>query len=193
MSIENLRGNLHDIETLHIEEMMEALTRQAGKRLNLPGGLIFAVEYDRYLLGSDLSALAPFPQLEGDFLLNVPGETRIPGWLVKSEIVKPVDVEKEIASDNFSSCFDVDRTGTELAVRTRRRGDRFQPLGMEQPKKLGEFMIDARIPVAWRDRIPLICSPNQIIWVAGYRIDDRVKVTPSTRRVLCLKMERVSN
>lgn len=191
LSIENLRGDIRDIEALHIEEIMDALSKQAGKRLNLPGGLIFAVEYDRYLLGSDLSALAPFPQLEGDFMLNVPGETRIPGWLVKSKY-KPADIEKE-TPDNFRACFDMDKIGTELVIRTRRRGDRFQPLGMEQPKKLGEFMIDARIPVAWRDRIPLVCSTRQIIWVAGYRIDDRVKVTPYTSRILCLEMKRDSD
>ena len=62
-------------------------------------------------------------------------------------------------------------------MRARQRGDRFQPLGMGQLKKVGEFMLDAAYPKAWRDRIPIIYSPQQIIWVAGWRIDERVKVT----------------
>ena len=77
-----------------------------------------------------------------------------------------------------------------MVVRSRQPGDRFQPLGMSQPKKLGEFMIDAKIPHAWRERIPVVYSPQQILWVVGWRIDDRVKVTQDTRRVLCLKFER---
>ena len=51
-------------------------------------------------------------------------------------------------------------------------------------------MIDARIPTAWRGRVPPVCSHEQILWVVGWRIDDRVKVTESTRRVLWLEFER---
>jgi len=64
---------------------------------------------------------------------------------------------------------------------------------MSQPKKLGEFMIDAKIPHAWRQRIPLVCSPQHILWVVGWRIDDRVKVIDSTRQILCLKFERTKS
>ena len=84
----------------------------------------------------------------------------------------------------------MDKTGNKLSVRSRKRGDRFQPLGMSQPKKLGEFMIDAKIPKAWRGRIPLVCSPQHILWVVGWRIDDRVKVTEDTKQILCLKFEQ---
>ena len=49
-------------------------------------------------------------------------------------------------------------------------------------------MIDARIPRAWRQRIPIVCSPGQILWVVGWRIDERVKVTETTKLVLRLKM-----
>ncbi|MBA7713134.1 hypothetical protein ES703_122133 [subsurface metagenome] len=90
----------------------------------------------------------------------------------------------------FTAYFDLDKTGDKLVVRGRKTGDRFQPLGMSQPKKLGEFMIDAKIPQAWRERIPLVCSPQHILWVVGWRIDDRVKVTEQTKQILRLKFER---
>ncbi|GAI04221.1 unnamed protein product, partial [marine sediment metagenome] len=61
-----------------------------------------------------------------------------------------------------------------------------------QPKKLGEFMIDAKIPRIWRQQVPLVCSPQHILWIVGWRIDDRVKVTESTKQILCLKFERLS-
>ncbi len=51
-------------------------------------------------------------------------------------------------------------------------------------------MIDAKIPQSWRQHIPIVSSPNHIVWVVGYRIDDRVKVTPDTKRVLCLEFQR---
>jgi tRNA(Ile)-lysidine synthase len=93
--------------------------------------------------------------------------------------------------DNASTAhFDRDKVGHKLTVRFRRPGDRFQPLGMSQPKKVGEFMIDAKIPAAWRQRIPLVCSPQHILWVVGWRIDDRVKVTEATKQVLRLEFNR---
>jgi len=88
--------------------------------------------------------------------------------------------------------FDFDKVEPELFVRQRQSGDRFQPLGMDMLKKLQHFMIDAKMPLILRERIPLVCSPEQIIWVVGWRIDDRVKVTETTERILRLEFTRLS-
>jgi len=195
-SIEKLLGNLMDIETRHIEEIMDALTKPAGKRINLPGGLIFSVEYDKYLIGQDLAALSPFPILEGEFALKVPGETRLPGWRIEASVVDPSVVKGNgikgmgLINKDFTAYFDMGRAGDKLLVRSRKPGDKFQPLGMSQLKKLNEFMIDAKIPHSWRGRIPIVCSPEHILWVVGWRIDDRVKVTEGTKQVLRLEFKR---
>jgi len=184
LSLGKLSGSLKDIEARHIEEMMNALNKPAGRSLNLPGGLTLTIEYDRYLVGKEPLALAPFPPLETELPLSIPGETRLPGWQVSARITERQPTEED---DSLSACFDFDKTGDRLSVRNRRRGDRFQPLGMSQPKKLNRFMIDAKIPRHWRERVPVVSSPEHIVWVVGYRIDDRVKVTGETRQVLCLR------
>lgn len=187
-AIENLLGNLKDIESRHIEEIMDALAKPAGKRLSLPGGLIFSIEYNRYLMGSEPAALSPFPILGAELPLKLPGETVLPGWRIKATIISR---EQMTAKDeDFTAYLDYDKTGDKLLVRPRQPGDRFQPLGMNQPKKLGEFMIDAKIPSAWRQRIPIVCSPQHILWVVGWRIDERVKVSDNTKQILRLKFER---
>ena len=91
---------------------------------------------------------------------------------------------------DFTAYFDLGKTGDRLLVRPRQRGDRFQPLGLDQPKKVGEFMIDAKIPRAWRQQVPIVCSSKQILWLVGWRIDDRVKVTENTKQILCLKFQQ---
>ncbi|MFC1901757.1 tRNA lysidine(34) synthetase TilS [Chloroflexota bacterium] len=187
-AIEELRGSLKDIEAHHVEEIMDALKKPAGKNIVLPGGLTFTIEYDRYLLGPDAAALAPFPVLEGETGLKIPGKTVLPGWDIEATIADPPATEKQdVATEEFTARFDADTAGDTITVRHRRPGDRFQPLGMNQSKKLNQFMIDARIPQAWRRRVPIVCSPEQILWVVGWRLDERVKVTADTRRVLCLK------
>jgi tRNA(Ile)-lysidine synthase len=58
---------------------------------------------------------------------------------------------------------------------------------MSAPKKLHEFMVDAKILRSWRGRIPIVCAPQQIIWVVGWRIDDRVKLTEDSKDILRLE------
>jgi tRNA(Ile)-lysidine synthase len=190
-AIDELLGTLKDIETRHIEEVLESLDKPAGRRIALPEGLTFSIDYDRYLLGFNPENLTPFPELRDEFNLKVPGETVIPGWRIEAESKSREQIPERLdegKSNDFRAYFDKDKVGDKIVVRTRRRGDRFQPLGMEQTKKVGEFMLDARIPRVWRERVPLFCTPQQVIWIAGWRIDERVKVTRDTRQVLCLKL-----
>jgi len=189
-AVERLLGSAKDIEMRHIEEMFSLATKAAGKRLSIPGGLTFAIEYNRYLLTPDLAALSPLPPLKGEFPLNIPGKTSVPGWRVEASIVARKDMAEK---DDFTAYLDLAKSGDRLAVRTRKRGDRFQPLGLDQPKKLGEFMIDAKIPQAWRGRVPLVCSGEQILWVVGWRLDERAKVGEETKRVLRLRFEPVKS
>jgi len=186
-SVERLLGSAKDVEMRHIEEMLSLTAKPAGKRLSLPGGLTFSVEYNRYLLTSDLAALSPLPPLKGEFKLKIPGETLLPGWCVEAAIVGRGDITEK---DDFTAYLDLAKSGDRLVVRPRRRGDRFQPLGLAQPKKLGEFMIDAKIPNTWRGQIPIVCSEEQILWVVGWRLDERVKVSQETKQVLRLRFEQ---
>jgi tRNA(Ile)-lysidine synthase len=182
-----LLGDLHDIESIHIESLLEAMTKPAGKRLHLPRGLAFHGDYGHGLITARGEIGCPYPPLDGEHRLNVPGETEFSGWRVRSIILKqrPADAVEM----KWRNCLDFDVTGDKLTVRGRKRGDRFQPLGMEYPKKLQDFMVDSKIPRHWRDGVPLVCSPQQIIWVAGWRIDHRAMVTQSTERVLCIEFE----
>ncbi|UCD54048.1 MAG: tRNA lysidine(34) synthetase TilS, partial [Dehalococcoidia bacterium] len=134
MSIEELLGNLKDIEMRHIEEIMNVLTKPAGKRVSLPGSLTFCVEYNQYLIGQDREALSPFPPLEAESPLKLPGKTQLPGWQIAADIVNR---EQKTEKEKSLAYFDIDKTVNKLSVPSRKRGDRFQPLGMSQPKKLG--------------------------------------------------------
>ncbi len=189
-AIEDLIGTLKDIETRHIEEVLEALAKPAGRRVVLPEGLVFSIEYDRYLLGRHPEELAPFPELKGEYEIKIPGKTMIPGWTIETSLNPRESFTP--GEDSFTACFDKDKINDKMKVRARQKGDSFQPLGMDGIKKVGEFMLDARIPRAWRDRIPILYTPRQVVWVAGWRLDDRVKVTEETSTVLRIKIKRAS-
>jgi tRNA(Ile)-lysidine synthase len=98
-----------------------------------------------------------------------------------------LSASERTSQSNLVAHFDLQKTGMNFCVRKGQPGDRFQPLGMSMPKKLHEFMVDAKIPRSWRGSIPIVCSPQQIIWVVGWHIDDRVKLTEASKDILRLE------
>ena len=75
-----------------------------------------------------------------------------------------------------------------LQARYFQAGDRFWPLGAAGPRKLQDFLVDAKIPRWLRPHIPLVESGGQIVWVAGLRPAEPVKVTAASRRLLVLDL-----
>ncbi len=188
-ALQRLLDDLQDIESVHIESILEALSKPACKRLSLPRGLAFHGDYGYGLITVKNNFTLPFPALEDEYKLKVPGETEFCGWRVKSCILKNRPEKSD--KGGMKAYFDLDVVGNELIVRGRKRGDRFQPLGMDTVKKLQDFMVDVKIPRAWRDNVPLVCSPQHIIWVVGHRIDHHARVTSSTERVLCMEFDKL--
>jgi tRNA(Ile)-lysidine synthase len=200
-AIGELLGDLKDIEARHVEKLVEAAAGPAGRTYHMPGGLRWVVEHDRYLLGSDAALLCPLPVLRGEFRLAIPGETAGSGWQVKAVVLprlagSPVSAAERRGERGLSlaappgtltACLDLDRVGEEVVVRSVKSGDRFRPMGLGQQKKVNAFMLDARIPRSWRNRVPVVIAQGQVVWVTGWRIDETVKVTECTARVLVLE------
>ena len=80
--------------------------------------------------------------------------------------------------------FDLERLIFPLSVRNPRPGDRFSPLGLNGTQKVKKYFIDRKIPLMQRKICPLLLSGGNIVWIAGHRIDNAVKLRPGTRRVL---------
>ena len=202
--VTKLVGDLRDIEATHIEAARSLLDKSAGKISVLPHDLSCQGGYNELVIASTAKQSqlrpCPFPALPEELHLKVPGKTAFSGWNVLANIVREhVDapISRRARSTrgkthhgDLVAHFDLQKTGRNLCVRSRRPGDRFQPLGMNMTKKLHEFMVDVKIPRSWRGRIPIVCSPRQIIWVAGWRIDDRVKLTEDSKEILRLEFIR---
>ena len=78
-----------------------------------------------------------------------------------------------------------------LEIRTYREGDYFYPLGMKGKKLLSDFFIDEKINDFDKKQIPLLCNNHQIMWIAGYRLDERYKVSDATKKILRVDITKV--
>ena len=101
---------------------------------------------------------------------------------------------KQVSAEGFSipnnkdtAALDFEKLKFPLKVRLWKKGDWFIPLGMKHKKKLSDFMIDEKIPLNLKSRVSVLQSSGDIVWVIGYRIDDRYKITSHSRQVFFVK------
>ncbi|TCO07762.1 tRNA(Ile)-lysidine synthase [Natronoflexus pectinivorans] len=79
---------------------------------------------------------------------------------------------------------DADLIDFPLIVRTPNAGDRFQPLGMTHFKKISDFFIDQKLSLVEKENTWLLINNDDIAWVIGHRIDNRYKITSTTKTIL---------
>ncbi len=78
-----------------------------------------------------------------------------------------------------------------LTVRRWQEGDAFVPFGMTGRKKVSDFLIDAKVSLAEKQRQFVLLSGGEIVWLVGRRIDDRYRLTPATENVLRITKELI--
>ena len=184
-----LAGEASQLNLAQVEGMLHLAAQGAGHSLSLGHRLKFFTSYQELMMTRE-TPRSPWPSLE-EQSLPLPGELCANGWHIRLRRVRAADRPSHYDHDD-PFCAYLSRTaiGRRLSLRTRRAGDRFQPLGMESAKKLKEFMIDAHIPRAWRDGVPLVVGKGGIAWVVGWRVAQWARVTPETREVVEITFSR---
>jgi tRNA(Ile)-lysidine synthetase-like protein len=183
-AVHHLRASLRDLDFVHVEEARRvALRGETGARATLPSGLELTVGYDMLSVASVGEAAPPpdEPLLWGDapVALQVPGETQLPpappevcgvsDWVVCIDLLKDWDLGQISANpDPWTAYFDGRILVSPLSLRSRRQGDRFQPQGMEgHSVKVSDYLVNRKVPHAWRDHLPLLVAGDTIVWVCG--------------------------
>ncbi len=189
-AIAKLKGDELDLEFERVDAVVHlALFGRTGAVVELPVGLFAKRGYREILIG------CPTQTADSTVSHHTPAiwELTVPGKISISEFGVSISARhsrsRKLPSDPHIALVDADTLKLPLIVRTRRPGDRFRPTGMQAPTKLQDFFVNAKVPRADRDRIPLVVSEKEIIWVAGYRVSDIAKVTERTRRTVRLEVK----
>jgi tRNA(Ile)-lysidine synthase len=198
MAIRRLKGDLKRISYQHIEAVIDLVSKQkdAGP-LNLPSGLSVSRTENHIVIaklhlpiGSSRLKHSDSPGLQTikpfEYTLHTFNKLYIKevGLKLSFYQLDGPDLTMSGYTGQQSAFFDMIAIKFPLVIRNFQPGDRFTPLGMTGTQKLKKFFIDHKIPRARRSGIPILTSQNQIIWIMGYRIDDRYKVSSTTQNIL---------
>ncbi|NLK29224.1 MAG: tRNA lysidine(34) synthetase TilS [Clostridiales bacterium] len=192
--MEQMAGNLKDLELLHVEQIRSLLTKQVGKRVYLPYGMLALRSYQSIKFYKNCNNLLMQSQARVKTeprSVPIPGKVYLPGSNTFLE-TKLMEYKNNQAIPK-SSCvkwFDYDKIENALVVRNRREGDYIQINSKGGRKKLKDYFIDQKIPRMERDSQLLIADGSHIMWILGSneRISEKYKVDKDTKNVLLMNL-----
>jgi len=97
-----------------------------------------------------------------------------------------VTIEKSIFKNNNNNTIfvDADKIKFPLILRNWQKGDTFQPFGMKGRKKLSDYFQDIKLPNHIKDKVYILISQNEIVWIIGYRQSEKYKLSAISNNVI---------
>lgn len=96
----------------------------------------------------------------------------------------------EIEKNKQQAYLDKDKLRFPLTIRRWQQGDWFIPFGMKGRKKLSDYFTDQKLTVFDKEKVWILTSGEEIVWIVGHRTDDRFKITPTTKKILKISLEQ---
>jgi len=182
-AIRQMCGHTRRVTSQHVEALERLLEPgKSGRRLQLPVPLVAWREFETLTLARPHNARESYwVELHPGGPVSVGGFTL---WLQRGVEQIPTSADLVLLDDG--------RLPERLAVRSRRPGDRYTPVGRRQPLKLKTLMWAHRIPVSERDRWPLVVTADEdrIVCAPGLPVAADFAVGAETRRVAAIRFER---
>ncbi|MDO8848991.1 MAG: tRNA lysidine(34) synthetase TilS [Coriobacteriia bacterium] len=189
MARRTVRGALIDafpeasrLEFEHTEAIVDGLADEGFAR-DLPFGLRAETEYGRL----NISRKEDVHGLVAPGLLGLPGRLDLGAAGVIEAREVPLAA---VAAGADTVTIDTDAVAWPLLVDSMRDGDRIRPFGMTGTKKVGDLLTDAKVPRRLRGRVPVLRDGDRVVWVAGVRLAEDVRVTAETARAAELTWHR---
>tara|TARA_B100000315_G_scaffold260813_1_gene325692 strand:- start:957 stop:2420 length:1464 start_codon:yes stop_codon:yes gene_type:complete len=198
-AVDHINGDTRRLTFVHIEEAIVCITvsSRPSASYECAGVIVNHHCHDVIAITKTNTQLQPlywdaqYLSVPAEIELHVLG-CRIKTWSESSLAGDfPVSHATFRAHNSMIAHFDSDTFGLPLTVRSWKDGDVFCPSGMDgKKKKLQDYFVDTKIPKRLRSQIPLIVASEGILWVSGYRQDDRFRCRSTTRRTCTIQVIR---
>ena len=192
---EAVRGTAAGLTFPHVTSVLQySGARSGGGSLKLTRGICASRSGDHLIIEADhrkgSCAGLSGPSWADGLRLPVPGSVALGGGRrLRADVLTAEETESTRADGRLSLMIGADEGQGPLIVRGRLPGDWFCPIGMGgRRKKLQDFFVDQKVPRHRRAQVPLVSSTAGIVWVAGYRGDERFRPLPRTSRIVRLSL-----
>ena len=160
-----------------------AQSTEALSLLESETGRFISSDTYRVIRNRDWLIIAPVEDNEeGLVVIEGPGKWNLGTALIEIDQMKWEN--QAWPGDPYMTYLDAAQIKFPLILRRWKQGDYFYPLGMPKKKKLARFFIDQKLSRTQKENIRVLEMDKKIVWIPGYRIDDRFKVTGKTMQVL---------
>lgn len=186
--LKKLKGDIDNFYYMHYNDIIKFIeSNNTGDILDLPDNINMKISYDKLIImRGNFSKIEKYSKLiegEGEYLLPYNQKLVV-------EII-PERLNWRNYKDKNLCLVDFNKVDFPLKVRNRRVGDTFIPLGMNGHKKVKDFFIDKKIPDYMRDKIPIVIDgKGNLIWICGYRMDERFKLRKSSKKTILIKYQK---
>lgn len=168
----------YGFNTAQIDDLLAGVDSEAGKQY-LTGTMRIIKDRRFYILTQLKEQHSAIHLLQHSDSSVSTGTSRI----THTTGIAATDVK--ITADKNTALVDAALIKYPLTIRKWKQGDYFYPFGMKmKKKKLKKFLIDEKVPLNEKENVWVVESDKRIVWVAGYRIDERFKLTPNSKQVV---------
>ena len=165
------------------QDIFEAFDKESGKTFLTPTHTLVKDRTELVITPKNLQAFTS-KTIEKNNVVVEFGERMLNiGAITEIEEGFTVPTAKKVA------CLDADKVRFPLQLRKWKEGDWFCPLGMNKKKLISDFLIDQKVPLNLKKEVYLLTSNGSVVWVVGFRIDDRFKVTDKTSKICLMEVK----
>jgi len=199
--IRQVKGDLTKVTYDHIDSILNLIERHCPEgQVHLPDEVLLEVISGQVFIQKKRIARPRKVKAESQppyiFRYSVPKPGSLPQIILIPEIGKQIRFSKTGSIDpdhlnkpeSNTAWIDMDTIEFPLTIRKVLPGDQFSPLGMDGTQKVKKFFINNKIEKSVRKTCPILVNDDRIIWVGGFRIDNTVKVTSSTKKILKVEL-----
>ncbi len=169
---------LYNFHSAQVDEVKKLFIAETGSYI--------ASHSHRVIKNRNWLIIAPLKAEETPHILIEEGDKKIKFIKGFLKIEKLQTTQLNLQTFNNVAIIDAKEIKFPLLLRKWKQGDYFYPLGMQKKKKLSKFFSDQKLSRTEREKAWVIETNKKILWVIGYRIDDRFKITTITKTILGL-------
>ena len=164
-----------------VDDIIASLDKHSGRTFESPTGYLLVLDRGKLMLSKkQIKTIEAITITADDHALSY--------GRFKLGILQD-DAPLVVTNNPLAVSVDSDKLMYPLTIRGWQQSDHFFPMGMKGRKKPSDFFINQKIPLHQKNAIPLLVNGNgDIIWVGGYRCDERYKVTDNTKKVTIFEL-----